>query len=174
MAILPIIYILSFNTTIWGKYQDYVDSIFGLFNNSNNLSNSSSLQIRINQANSVLGLFSKSDIIIGKGFQWDFLFYQKYGNTSDLHGFESIFFSTIVQNGLIGIILWISLFIYFLTKVNKSGIASNIKNDNQIVLNAFVISYFFFIAITGLCGSFVIFIIMYTILLKYNEIAFKI
>jgi hypothetical protein len=163
-AIIFILLFMSIDTSIFGKFQPFVDSIIYL-NDSSKEIRGSSLEMRFAQLGGAFELWNEGGILFGNGFGWCVNYYAEYGDHPILLAFESIVYVIIIDNGVLGILLWGFLFISFFrinyliwTKTSKQN-----KKEYWLI-NSFLISYLIFVIATGIFG-FNYFLIFLTLML---------
>jgi len=129
----------------------------------------SSFEMRFNQFAIVFDMI-KNNFFFGLGLE--FISYYIKNNTldTDIFGFESIIFTTLIETGCIGLFSWI----YFLTLTRKSLI--NNTNNYKKSINILFIPFIITIILTGEMQNLYIFLILmpalYTINLSNSKIKF--
>ncbi len=159
------ILLIGIDTSIFGQYQEFADSIVGVFGKGAQ-TKGSSVNMRLEQINAGLKLITARDLLIGKGYYWTTIFMKKVGTDTIFLAFESIFLVVFIENGILGCLIWLFFFLSLLYLNRKMTNNKNLKQV-RIYLNAFIFSYSVFILITGICGSFVLFLVIYTVLLRF-------
>lgn len=168
ICIITFFFLIELDTSVFGKYQEYADSFVGVFSNQKQTTGSS-VEMRMEQFYASLKLIETRDVFIGRGFNWTQLFIKKLGFSSAFRGFESVFIVVFIENGIIGCLIWTFFFISLLYLNRKVTINKNLREE-RLYLNAFIYSYIAFILITGLCQTFIPFMLLYTIMLKHVDI----
>jgi hypothetical protein len=167
---LMILLLMGIDTSIFGKYQDYVESIVYLGNSEKNIGGSS-LNMRLSQLGGAIDLWEKGGVLFGNGFGWCDNYYGKKGDHPVLFGFESIIFKVIIDSGFIGILIWTWLF-YSMYRLNNTYCNSEDEKykKDYIIINCLIVSYIVFTVVTGIFGLnfFLIFVV-----LAIKNISFK-
>lgn len=172
LYILPIIIlflVLSFDTSIFGPYQGYVDSIIYFADADKNI-RGSSLSMRVDQLSGAIELWFKGGVLFGNGFGWCDYYYATKGNHPVVLGFESMIFKVIIDSGFAGILLW-SWLLYQLFKLNRTycyDVTTDARNINYKVIIVFIISYTVFIIATGLFGL-NLFLVLLVLMIKHTH-----
>jgi hypothetical protein len=171
LSIIFLVLTLSVDTSIFGKYQPFVDSMVYFTDQTKSISGST-LDTRLIQLGGAVSLWEQGGIIFGNGFGWCGDYYATYGDHPILLGFESIIFIIIIENGIMGIILYGFLF-YSFFKINHM-ILKKTKNKQKMeywVIQSFIIAYIIFIVITGLFGFnlFLIFLVLMFKTILFNK-----
>lgn len=164
VSVIMLLLVVGIDTSIFGNYKDYADSIIGVFDSQRTIKGSS-LYIRLDQLFAVISMV-ENDIWVGNGFSWTQQLLSIVKSYPGVLAFESIIFVQLADNGLFGVLIWSMLFFYFLI-LNRQ-----IANDKSMrrelsYLNAMVYSYAFFIIVTGICQTWVQFILIYAIMLRH-------
>lgn len=148
IVIIPII--ISF---VPSKYQSTFKSLFFFWQNNNNISGSS-LDLRLEQLNFCFRIIEDSPIL-GKGFGYIRDFGSKF---TEMFGYESFLFQTLVENGILGSIIFFGLF-WTLTKYLYKQCKNRYQKAQSLSL---CICYSICIFLTGISYStFSFFIILY-------------
>lgn len=108
------VFIMGLSFPVFGKYQVFVDSIIYFWDDSKSQGEikGSSLAMREYQLEGLANLVGPKGAFFGLGAGWVSKYIAKNGMHPVLLGFESLFFSGVVQYGLIGFfLLYILLFI---------------------------------------------------------------
>lgn len=164
-CIVSVIFVTGIDTSVFGEYRDYADSIIGIFSDNTELAGSSTFDGRLDQLFAIIDLALRDNIFIGKGHYWTQNFITTYGNTPHYRAFESVFFVALVDDGIVGVAIWISFFIYLMSLNHKMTYIKNLQKERAYI-DSLLISYVIFILITGICQTFVMFSLIYTIMLK--------
>jgi hypothetical protein len=164
-----LILIVGLDTSIFGKYQPIADSIL-FFNNQEKNIGGSSLDMRLEQFNGAIDLWNTGGYIFGNGFGWCNNYYAVNGDHPVLLAFESIIYTALIDNGILGICIWSYLFIYLFLLNHRFYCASRrfYKRDYWII-NSFIFSYLVYILITGVFGL-NIFLVFLTLIFKQSKI----
>lgn len=146
LGICLILFILSF----FPEMEDYALSIF---HSNDSQVGGSSLAMRMKQLD---GCFDEitNNPLFGHGYGWRAFYQEHYGDHPVILAFESVLFVTLCESGLLGVLLWIFVILYFF-KINN--------NSDFISLLSYFILY---ILITGEFGFqyfMMIYVIMYAI-----------
>jgi hypothetical protein len=112
---------------------------------------------------------AKESPIAGLGHGYISDYKEKNGLHPVLLGFESIVFQKIVENGLLGVIIWT---FFFYTLYNIPSKVKKISKDSTPVafIKSYLFCYFVFAVFTSFMGTFLLFLIIYTILLKMTVV----
>lgn len=78
----------------------------------------SSLEMRLDQFNYANNMIADNPLF-GLGYDWPSYYSKKNGEHPYMHGFESIYLRTIVESGLIGLIVWTVFFVRFYRLTNN-------------------------------------------------------
>jgi hypothetical protein len=171
ITVIIAILLLSVDTSIFGKFQPFIDSII-YFNDSEKSTRGSSLETRLLQLGGAVSLWEQGGILFGNGFGWCVNYYTLYGDHPILLGFESIIYVIIIENGVLGIFLYIYLF-YSFFKINRDVyiLTQNENKTNFWLINSMIIAYISFSIITGLFGFniFLIFLILMLLKVRINS-----
>lgn len=122
--------------------------------------NGSSLDMRINQFEYTNSMISKNPLV-GLGYNWPSYYAERNGLHPYMFGFESIYFRTIVESGVLGLIIWTVFFVKFFKATDEK---SNHK-ENLVFHIGFILSCL----LTGIQASMWIYMLLAGILLKQNE-----
>jgi len=137
----------------------FINQIFDIVNNSffSNIEGSS-IDMRLNQFEKVLEL-TKGSTIFGNGIGFISNYLNRLSGQTEAFGFESIIFITLAETGIIGIIVYILLFIT-INRSLKSNLRMKIGSNNILIL-PFLIA----IIITGELQNIHIFLLLSNILI---------
>jgi hypothetical protein len=166
LSIIVFVLMLSIDTSLFGRYQPFIDSII-YFNDPNQSVGGSSLEMRLIQLGGAVSLWDQGGIVFGNGFGWCGNYYALYGDHPILLGFESIIYVLLIENGLLGVFMY--GFLYFsLYKINWNLYVSLTKRQKTEfwLINSFITSYIIFIIITGQFGFNIFLIFLVLMLLK--------
>jgi hypothetical protein len=173
LSVIVFMLAISIDTSLFGKYQPLVDSMI-YFNDPAKSYGGSSLDMRLLQLDGAISLWEKGGIIFGNGFGWCGYYSAQYGDHPVLLGFESILFVMIIENGIMGIILYGFVYLSFF-RINYLVYkkAKIIQKMEYWIITSYLISYIIFILVTGMFGFnlFLIFLVIMflKILLKNKE-----
>ena len=151
-------FIIIFTTISFILFSSFPTIINLTFNFNDSNSNSiqgSSVGMRVSQLDAALNVFDKN-ILYGHGYKYNAEIMGQYA-FRDLNGFESLFFQVLINHGLLGIIAYLILF---------GGLFNFYFKNKAYVFLAGLISYFFFIMLTGPMNSFSLFIIINTLFIR--------
>lgn len=148
--------------------ENYIGSIFD-FNNARGTVSGSSFDMRFEQLD---GCFKeiKDCIFIGKGYGWCHYYVENNGAHPVLLCFESLFFSVMCQNGIIGLLAYI----YMCVRVYKNKYMCQYEKKYRYIIYTMVFVYLAFSMITGEYGYLKYLLIIYTIFLINNRSVFRI
>lgn len=120
----------------------------------------SSVEGRIEQ---FMGVFKEiqNSPIIGKGYSWNGYYLVTYGNHPIMVAFESLLMVIILNNGLIGILIW-AYFIIATFKLNKKLIR---QKSSYLLLNTSLVLYIAYTMFTGDYGYMKFYMMFYAIVL---------
>ncbi len=152
LSVPLVISILFLDPKILHSYSGFLNSImfFWSENESKGITGSS-WTMRYTQLMGAIELFFGSSIFWGRGFGWVSEYLKVHGPHPILLAFEGIFFVSIIESGLVGVFSWL-FFFYKQIKISVKYIKKKIDRKNSgLIFLLFIISYFFFISITGLC-----------------------
>ncbi len=172
LFIVLLVFIIGIDTSIFGDYQPFIDSII-YFNDPEKNIGGSSIELRISQLEGAIDLWINGGLLFGNGFGWCTDYNITYGDHPVLLAFESIIYRIIIESGLLGIILWV-WFAYRLFKLNHSFCYSNEKKlrFDYWLNNSFIISYIVFDIVTGIFGFnfFLIFLVLMIKNVRFKKI----
>jgi len=162
ISFILVLLLLSADTSIFGSFQPFVDSIIYFSDTDKNVGGSS-LEMRMVQFGGAVSLWEQGGILFGNGFNWCGNYYALYGDHPILLAFESIIYVIIIENGVLGIIIYGFLF-YSFYKINWDLYLSlQKKNKTEYwLINSLITTYIIYIMITGLFGFnfFLIFLVL--------------
>ena len=157
LGFLIFIYILPLISPGMGEY------VMSIFSQEESTLKGSSIDMRLEQLEGCFEIV-QNDLLLGKGYGWSKWYNATFGTHPTALWFESISFSTLVNTGLLGIILWI----IFGIKYHKY-VKHNIVNPAlQIVLLTLFVYFITFCMITGEFGL-TYFYVFYTIIICLND-----
>ena len=118
----------------------------------------SSLGMRLNQLYGALKIASDNPLF-GMGYGWTADYITRNGDHPVCLAFESLLFVAICNSGLVGVCLWIFVFIKF-TRINTS-----MKLREVFVVNSLIVFYLSYSLVTGEFGYMRHFLIFYALML---------
>jgi hypothetical protein len=124
----------------------------------------SSVSLRALQLAGSLAMI-QNNILFGLGHGYVNYYGSTFGQHPILYGFESLVFNKLVECGIIGLLTWFYLF--FVLYRNISKFASTNNKQECAVLKAYVASYFVYGIFTGFMQTFLCFVILYVVQVKY-------
>lgn len=170
LTVIIAILLLSIDTSIFGSFQPYIDSII-YFNDPNKNVGGSSLDMRMLQFGGAVSLWDQGGLLFGNGFGWCANYYALYGDHPILLGFESIIYVVLIENGVLGIIAYGFLF-YSLFRINRNLYIQS-ENFHKVEFwlnNSLIVTYIIYVIITGVFG-FSLFLILLTLLFIKTRLA---
>ena len=166
--VLPILLILVFISGFWEKYQVLIESTLFFWDDSleaNSEIKGSSTSMRLEQL--LYAIFMVKDSLLGGlGHGYVIEYQQSEGFHPILLGFESLVLQKLVDNGILGLLLWLLFFaaLFFLPrKIKKKNKESK---ESSAVLCSYISGYLVFSLLTGFMNTFPLFLYFYTIMLK--------
>jgi len=166
LSVIIFIFLFSIDTSIFGSLQPIIDSII-YFNDPHKDVGGSSLEMRMVQLGGAITIWQQGGILFGNGFGWCGYYYAFYGDHPILLGFESIIYVILIDNGVLGILLYVFLF-YSFYKINWNLYTGSVykKKTEFWIINSFITSYIIFIVMTGQFGFNIFLIFLVLMLLK--------
>jgi hypothetical protein len=151
-SFILIFLLIGLDTSIFGKYQPFVDSIV-YFSDAGKKIGGSSFQTRLSQLEGAINIWISGGLIFGKGFGWCANYYETKGDHPVLFGFESVIYRILIDSGVIGIILWSWLF-YSFFHLNYSVCFNPHPNFNisYRIIESLIVSFITFLIVTGVFG----------------------
>jgi hypothetical protein len=131
-----------------------------LFESSNNSFYGSSINLRLEQLNGVLEEFY-NNFFIGKGYYWHGYYLEKHGIHPVMLAFESLLFAILLDNGIVGIFIWI-YFVFSMIKLNNKIVH---QKSNSVLINSLLILYLAYTMFTGDYGYMRFYLIFHAIIL---------
>jgi hypothetical protein len=146
------LFLIGIDTSIFGQYQPYVDSIVHFADTEKNI-RGSTVQSRLSQLDGAVNLWVNGGLIVGKGFGWCANYYATKGDHPAVLGFESIVYIVIIDSGVLGIILWTWLFYSFFRLNHLYSHNRDVKfNINYRIIESLIVSFIVFLTATGIFG----------------------
>lgn len=90
-------------------------------------------------------------------------------NIEDLYGFESIILYKLVEQGIVGLFLFLLFYFQFYGYIRKKNV-SYFNNKSKFLVDGFFLSYFVSIVLTGIQTTFVFFFLLGMTYLRYLEL----
>jgi hypothetical protein len=153
----------NIDTTIFGQYQGFAESIIYIFDSDKNIKGSS-IELRLDQLGGAIELWINGGVVFGNGFGWCDNYYGTRGDHPILLGFESLLYKIIIDSGIVGIIIWSWLFYSFYRMADRINSTSNSKK----IFMGFLISFIVFVLATGIFGM-NLFLILLVLFYKFLE-----
>ena len=173
ISILVIVFVLllSIDSSIFGSYQSYVDSII-YFNDPDKNIGGSSIDMRLLQLGGAVSLWEQGGIIFGNGFGWCVNYLTLYGDHPILLSFESIIYVVLIENGVLGILIY-GFFFYGFFRINRD-LSLRSQNERKLeywLINSYIITYIIYVVLTGIFGFnlFLIFLILMFIKIRLSN-----
>ncbi len=163
--ILPILLVVIFMSGFWEENQVLIESTLFFWDESveaNSQIKGSSTSMRLDQL--LYAIFMVKDSLLGGlGHGYVIEYQQTEGYHPILLGFESIVLQKLVDNGILGLIVWLLFFIalFFLPRKIKGR-----DKDSSALLGAYVLGYLVFSILTGFMNTLPLFLYFYTLMLK--------
>ena len=140
-----------------------------IFFQSKDLESGSSVSMRETQFLSALALWQQNPIL-GNGFKYIFLDldWKNFTRTDGMAGFESIIYSLLIERGIVGIIVYVTLFLSIFIYYYK-----NLQYSRQLSALGLSIHIFFllFAIGTGVLDSWLNTMLLHGILIKNIELS---
>lgn len=144
---------------------EYLGSALGT---EDSTTSGSSISMRIDQ---FLGCFDviKDNMVFGNGYCWTSVYLSKYSQHPVLLCFESLAFSVLCNDGIMGALIWAFFVCYYFVMVKK-----NFKNRELQTLYLSLFAFFIFFAlITGEYGYMHYFMLYYSVSLGFHVVRTK-
>ncbi|SDD87601.1 O-antigen ligase like membrane protein [Dyadobacter soli] len=153
----------------FSKYQSFFESTVYFWDDTYQKTGAvkgSTVDLRVNQLHGSFDMIESSPMF-GLGQGYTAYYSSKYGIHPVLAGFESVVFMSLVETGIVGLILWIALFIgLFRVAHELSRRAGKSLSLETALLSTFLASYCIFIVFTGIQSTFYLFLILFLVQVK--------
>lgn len=169
LALFAFLAALIYLVPSFSKYQNFFESTVYFWDDTYQKTGAvkgSTVALRLSQLNGSFDMIESSPIFgLGQGYT---AFYSStYGIHPVLAGFESVVFLALVETGIVGLILWITLFLGLfrlaLGLARKGGKSLSLETT---LLSTFLASYCIFIVFTGIQSTFYLFLILFLVQVK--------
>ena len=141
------------------EMNDFVNSMLG---GEDSKTSGSSLSMRINQFYGCFDII-KDDLLFGKGYTWTSVYMATNTTHPVLLCFESLIFTVLCNNGLVGALIWSMFLISFYRMVKNMHVGISL----QCMFLSLFVFYIFYSIITGDYGYLAYFMLYYAVALGY-------
>lgn len=164
-VILGIAFFMIFGLTI---EDEFIRSVLFFWEDNEEIKGSSS-SMRINQIEAAFDVISNDfqSFLFGFGNGWCARYVLKYGNIPPFQGFEGVFISSLVEFGVLGMILYIISLFPPLYRLNSKEV---INPKFHILINSFLLSGFIIYSFTGTAYGLRLYVVLTFLIIKYSLI----
>lgn len=148
------------------KYRGLLESSLFFWDNSYNSEiKGSTVNMREMQLLGTIQLVG-DNLLFGLGHGYVDYTVSNFGPDPVLFGFEGLVFNKLAEGGIVDLLLWFYIFFILFNRIKKINKQLPIEQDTSI-LKTYIVFYFVFSLLTGFMQTFLCFIIIYVVLVKY-------